>query len=157
MEPEYLEIMGDPAVLDRMTEVVVTTLDEKKIAGNVTQRVTLSLADGLKAADGTEAVTVNVTHINTHTKMFTITDIDVTGAVGIQYEILDKSFSVTVRGTLEQLSRLRPTDFSAVVDLSGYSENSSGVIRESANILIDSSYATGVYEIGEYTVQVKLN
>ena len=86
-----------------------------------------------------------------------MTDIDVTDAVGIDYAILDKTLTVTVRGTLEQLSKLRPTDFSAVVDLSGYAENTSGVITEVAEIRIDSSYAAGVYEIGEYTVQVRIN
>ncbi len=157
IRPETLVIKGDPAVLDPMTEIVVTTLDEKKIVGDVTQLVPLNLPDGLSAADGTENVTIDVTHIGTYTTIFTVTDIDVTGAVGIDYEILEKSLFVTVRGTLEQLSKLRPTDFSAVVDLSGYTKNTSGIIQESAAIRIDSSYADGAYEIGEYTVQVRIN
>ena len=152
-----LDVKGDPAVIDRMTEIVVATLDEKKIIGNVTQLVPLDLPDGLTAADGTENVTIDVTHVGTFTTIFTVTDIDVTGAVGIDYAILDKTLSVTVRGTLEQLSKLRPTDFSAVVDLSGYSAQSSGVIREHARIRIDSALAKNVYELGEYTIQVKLN
>lgn len=157
IQPSTLEVRGDPAVLDRLTEIVVATLDEKKIAGDVTQLAPLELESGLTAADGTENATIRVEHIGTYTHTFNVTDIDVTGAVGIRYEILDKSLSVTVRGTLEQLSRLKTTDFSAVVDLSGYSENSSGVIREPAVIRIDSTYAAGVYEIGDYSVQVKLN
>ena len=157
VRPMVLEVKGDPAVIDRMTEIVVATLDEKKIIGNVTQLVPLNLPDGLTAADGTENVTIDVTHVGTFTTIFTVTDIDVTGAVGIDYAILDKTLTVTVRGTLEQLSKLRPTDFSAVVDLSGYAENTSGVITEVAEIRIDSSYAAGVYEIGEYTVQVRIN
>ena len=157
LRPQTLEIKGDPAVVEHMTEIVVATLDEKKIAGNITQLVPLDLPDGLVAADGTQNVTIDVSHIGTYTSMFTVTDIDVTGAVGIDYVILDKSLTVTVRGTLAQLSKLRPTDFSAVVDLSGYTENTSGVIQESAEIRIDSSYAAGVYEIGEYTVQVRIN
>lgn len=157
VRPMVLEVKGDPAVIDRMTEIVVATLDEKKIIGNVTQLVPLNLPDGLTAADGTENVTIDVSHMGTFTTIFTVTDIDVTGAVGIDYAILDKTLTVTVRGTLEQLSKLRPTDFSAVVDLSGYAENTSGVITEVAEIRIDSSYAAGVYEIGEYTVQVRIN
>ncbi len=155
--PSTLRVRGDPAVIDRLTELVVTTIDEKKISGEITQLVPLYLDDGVIAADGTENVTLTVTPVGTPTAIFTVTDIDVTGAVGISYQILDTSLSVTVRGTLEQLSRLRATDFSAVIDLSGYSADSAGVIREPAVIRIDSVYADGVYEIGDYTVQVKLN
>ncbi len=157
LSPSTLTVRGDPAVIDRLSELVVATIDEKKIAGDSTQLVPLNFEDGITAADGTENVLLTITHVGTYTAVFSVTDIDVTGAVGIRYEILDTSLSVTVRGTLEQLSRLRSTDFSAVIDLSGYTADSSGVIREPAVIRIDSVYADGVYEVGEYSVQVKLN
>ncbi len=155
--PAEITLRGDPAALEKMTEIVITTLDEKKIIGNVTQKLELSLPDDLTAVDGTESVTVNVSHIGTHTKTFTVTDIDVTGAVGINCEILTESLTVTVRGTLAQLALLKSTDFSAVVDMSGYTADSSGNITKTATILIDSAYAANIYEIGEYTVQVRLN
>ena len=157
VRPQMLKVKGDPAVIDRMTEIVVATLDEKKIAGDVTQMAPLNLPDGLIAADDTENVIIDVTHVNTYTSIFMVTDIDVTGEVDVNYQILDRSIAVTVRGTLEQLSKLRSTDFSAIVDLSGYSVNTTGIIHEVAEIRIDSSFAAGVYEIGEYSVQVRLN
>ena len=70
---------------------------------------------------------------------------------------MDVSLSVTVRGTLEQLSRLRASDFSATIDLSGYKAGTSGSVRIPAAISIDSVYAEGVYEIGDYSVLVKFN
>lgn len=156
-DPAEITLRGDPAVLEKMTEIVITTLDEKKIAGNVTQTISLMLDEGIEAADGTENVTVNVSHVNTHTKTFTVSDIDVTGAVGVACEILTPSLTVTVRGTLAELALLKSTDISAVVDMSGYTEDSSGIITKTAVILIDSVHSKNVYEIGEYTVQVKLN
>jgi len=155
--PAELELRGDPEVLDKMTEIVVTTLDEKKISGDVTQMVQLDLPDGVESKSGVSNVTLQVAHVGTYTSIFNVTDIDVTGAANINYEIIDRSIAVTVRGTLDQLRMLRTSDFSAVVDLSGYSPQSSGVIREIAAIRIDSLAAQGVYEIGEYSVQVKLN
>ena len=157
IQPQTLRIKGDPSVIDRMTELVVATLDEKMIKGNAVQMVSLNLPDGLIAVDGTENVSIAVSHLNTYTSIFMVTDIDVAGDVGVNYQILDKSIAVTVRGTLEQLSKLRSTDFSAVIDLSGYSANATGVIEETAEIRIDSSYAAGVYEIGEYPIKVRLN
>jgi hypothetical protein len=150
-------VRGDPEILDRLTEINVTTLDEKKVSGNVTQMVHLELPDGIVAVDGTENVTLRVSHIDTYTNVIYVTDIDVISAPGTKCEVLDKSIAVTVRGTLDQLRKLHTTDLSAVVDLSGYSSQSSGVIRELATIRIDSAEAKDVYEIGEYTVQVKLN
>lgn len=155
--PSELTVRGDPEILDAMTEILVTTLDEKKISGDITQMVQLELPGNLAAVDGTENVILQLSHINTYAIAFTVTDIDVIGATDIDYEILDKSISVTVRGTLEQLRQLKTNDFSAIVDLSGYSPQSSGVIRETARIRIDSADAENVYEIGEYTVQVRLN
>jgi len=157
VQPAKLTVRGDPEVLDRMTEIVAATLDEKKIIGDVTQQVQLELPETVEAVDGTENVTIRIAHKNTYTSMFNVTDIDVIGASGIKYNVLDKYIAVTVRGTLEQLRVLRSSDFSAVIDLSGYSAQSSGIIREHADIRIDAVGATDVYELGEYTVQVKLN
>lgn len=157
IQPQYLRVKGDPAVIGKMNELIVTTLDEKMIKGNVVQVVSLNLPDGLEAVDNTESVSIGVSHINTYTSIFMVSDVDVVGNTDAKYQILDKSVAVTVRGTLEQLSKLRSTDFSAVVDLSGYSANTTGVIEETAEIRIDSPYADGVYEIGEYVVKVRLN
>lgn len=155
--PASVNVRGDPEVLDALTEIVVATLDEKKISGNITQMFQLELPDSVTTVDGTENVTLDVTHINTFATVFYVTDIDVIGAQNVEYQILENSIAVMVRGTLEDLRKLRSSDFSAIVDLSGYSAQSSGVIREMASIRIDSALAENVYEIGEYTVQVKLN
>lgn len=158
LSPSVLTVKGDPALLDSMTEIIVATLDEKKIdKDKTTMGVALDLDKSLIVTDDTKTVSISVEQIGTYTDQYTVTDIDVTGAVGIRYEILDASLTVLVRGTLEQLANLKATDFSATVDLAGYTEQSSGIITLPATIRIDSAYADGVYELGEYSVQVKLN
>ena len=158
LSPDVLTVKGDPAVLDSMTEIVVATLDEKKIdKDKTTMGVALELDKSLTVTDGTTNVNISVEQLGTYTDQYTVTDIDVTGAVGIRYEILDDALTVLVRGTLEQLAHLKATDFSATVDLGGYTEQSSGIITLPVTIQIDSAYASGVYELGDYSVQVKLN
>ncbi len=157
IDPLQLTFRGDPAVLHGMESFEITVLDEKMIIGNITQQVMLNLPDGIEVMDGTESAVVNVTHVNTYTKFYTVTDLDVTGAVGIDYEILTPSLTVMVRGALEQLAWLKTSDITAVVDLSGYSADTSGVITKTASIYIDSASARNVYEVGEYQVQVRLN
>jgi len=157
ISPPQLTVRGDPDVLDPMTEIVVATLDEKNINDDIIQMVPLELPDSISAVDGRENVTLDIKLVNTFASFFRVTDIDVVGAENLDYQILDTSIAVQVRGTLIDLQALRNSDFSAIVDLSGYSAQSSGVIREIARIRIDSALSKNVYEIGEYTVQVKLN
>lgn len=157
LNPNEIAVRGDPTLLERLDEIVVTVLDEKKIYSDITQVLPLELPDGIVSVDDIHDVTLHLTHVGTYTAVFTVTDIDVTGSGSLDYEILDKSLAVTVRGTLEELGQLRTTDFSAIVDLSGYTSDSSGTITEPVKILIDSAFAENVYEIGEYFVQVKLN
>ncbi len=157
IEPASLLFRGDPAVLSGMDEIVITTLDEKSILGNVTRQVQLELPPRVEVVNGTTMASVKVEHVNTYTKNFTVTDIDVTGAVGLDYDIMTTVLMVQVRGTIEELAKLKTSDFTAVVDLSGYTSDATGVITKNAIIHIDSAYASGVYEIGEYSVQVRLN
>jgi len=157
VDPPQLALRGDPAILDGMDVLEIVTLDEKAIVGNVTQQVALDLPEGLEVINGAESVLVTVKHVNTYTKFFTVTDIDVTGAVGIDYQILTPSLSLMVRGSIEELGKLKNSDITAIVDLSGYSADTSGIITKTASVLIDSANAKNVYEVGEYQVQVKLN
>lgn len=157
LSPDMLAVRGDPTILERMDEIVVAVFDEKKNYSDVTQVLPLELPEGVTSVDDIHDVTLHLTHLGTYTAYFTVTDIDVTGAGSMEYEILDSSLSVMVRGTLEELGQLRTTDFSAIVDLSGYTADSSGTITEQVDIRIDSAYAENVYEIGEYFIQVKLN
>ena len=139
----------------RYTKTLSEYLEENDIPGICgvdTRKLTRFIRD-----NGTQNAIVKVEHLNTYTKYFTVTDIDVTGAVGIDYEILTSALSVQVRGTIEELARLKTSDFTAIVDLNGYSSTASGVITKTVTLYIDSAYAKNVYEIGEYTVQVRLN
>ncbi|MBR4961535.1 MAG: hypothetical protein IKY52_11620, partial [Clostridia bacterium] len=87
-----------------------------------------------------------------------VTDIEVTGASGgIRYEVVEDEILVTLRGPREQLSKLRPHDIYVEVDLSGYSTQTSGTITKTAVVVIDAEDTAGLYEVGEYTVQVRIN
>ena len=79
------------------------------------------------------------------------------GASGIRYEIEDRELQIVLRGPLEQLSGIRPSDVYALVDLSGYSSDSSAKVTKTPTIVIDAENAADVYEVGEYAVQVQIN
>ncbi len=163
-EPAEITLRGDPAVLDSMTEFVITTLDEKKIAADFSQKIRLSLEDGITSVDDVEYVMLSVSHIGIHTATFYVTDIDIRGVSGVDYEILNDVIKVNVRGTLADLALLKSTDFTAIVDLSGYPAEFSGVVEKTPTIVIDSGYDVNVYEVDDpdtdednFVVKVRLN
>ena len=133
-------------------------IDEKKITGN-TYSATRSLrsADNV-IIDGVQEVNVDVTiDANIGTMEFELRDIEVTGASGINYTILTDSLPITLRGPIEKLRKIRLSDLSAVVDLSSSTANGSAILTKSARIVIDSEDSEGIYEVGEYTVQVQVD
>ena len=75
---------------------------------------------------------------------------------GLKYSVTDKSVTVTLRGTSKKLAALDTKDVSLEVDLTGYGENSTGTVSCRAGVVINGDGSDGVFEIGEYTVQVRL-
>ena len=64
---------------------------------------------------------------------------------------------MTLRGPVEKLRKIRLSDLSALVDLSSATSSGGAILTKSAKIVIDTEDAEGVYEVGEYTVQVQVN
>ncbi len=152
--PSKLTLKGDPAVLNGMSEWVATTLDEKQISGDVTQLVTLALPEGMTVLSSSGSVRVEIKHIGTKTATFVVSNFEVNGANGLDYE-LPASVNVTVRGTEKQLAGMKNSDIALLLDLTGVSPESSGERVVPATVVIGSAFSDNVYEIGNYSVKVK--
>ncbi len=72
----------------------------------------------------------------------------------IKYEIRTKSVNVTLRGALDDLLEIDSSDITATLDLSEAAAGVTGTITQILKISVD---VEGVYEIGEYTVQVNID
>jgi len=157
--PAQVTIQGDESVMNTENLLTPIILDEKKITGNsYGKTVTLQTADGTYIDGNVTEVQINVEiDPSIHTMDLLITDIQATGADGIRYVIEDSEMLVTLRGPIDKLGKIRRSDVSAIVDLSGYSTDSSGTVTKTAQIVIDAEEASEIYEVGEYTVQVKIN
>lgn len=156
--PSTVRLIWEESKVPKDTELLSPiVIDEKKITGN-TYSVTRSLrpADNV-IIDGVQEVNVDVTiDSNIGSMNFELHDIEVTGASGIQYTILTEGLPVTLRGPIEKLRKIRLSDLSAVVDLSSSTSTGGAILTKSAKIVIDAEDAEGIYEIGEYTVQVQV-
>lgn len=155
ISPATVELTGDPELLRDIDSLTVTTIDEKQITDDEVRYVTIPLPDGVEAVSGATTAMVEIKHKNTITRMFMVTNIIVTGAEALDYELPVKRLIVTLRGPAEAVRALKSSDLSVVVDLSSYSPESSGIVSEPVVVQISGS-PEGVYEIGTYTVQVSL-
>ena len=157
--PAEVTLKGEEAAMRAEELLYPIILDEKKITENsYGKTVTLQPAEGITIQDGITSVQVQVDIDDSiQYMMLTITDIEATGASGIRYEIEDEELHVTLRGPLEQLSGIQPSDVYALVDLSGYSSDSKARVTKTPTIVIDAEDAADVYEVGEYAVQVQIN
>lgn len=157
--PSVVRLLWEEAKVPKDTVLLSPiVIDEKKITGN-TYSATRSLRSAENVIiDGVQEVNVDVTiDANIGSIDFELRDIEVTGASGINYTILTESLPVTLRGPIEKLRKLRLSDLSALVDLSSSTANGSAILTKSARIVIDAEDAEGIYEVGEYTVQVQVD
>lgn len=157
--PSEVTVKGEESAMRADTLLSPILLDEKKITENSYGRtITLQPADGVMIEDDITSVQVHVdVDPSIQYMVLSVTDIEVTGADGIQYAVMDDELQVTLRGPLEQLAKIRPSDVYALVDLSGYSADNIGIVTKTPTIVIDIEDASEICEVGEYSVQVQIN
>ena len=156
INPSAIRIKGDPDVLSEIDSIVLTSLDEKKITGDITQEVTIMLPDDVENVSGIRSATVTVTHKNTETRELEVTNISVLNPNNLDYTLADDSITVCFRSTKNLLSLLNSNNVTATIDL-GYLNNASGTVSVPVTISVVSALAGHVYEIGEYKMDVTIN
>ncbi|MBR5448127.1 MAG: hypothetical protein IKV40_06855, partial [Clostridia bacterium] len=88
---------------------------------------------------------------------FTISNIYTTGApADLAYEVIDKTATVTLRGTAKDLGDIKTSDISLVADLSGFDADSKGTVSIVAAVVIDAELTGTVFEVGSYPVQIRI-
>ncbi|MGN1345955.1 MAG: YbbR-like domain-containing protein [Eubacteriales bacterium] len=158
VSPQTVEVIGDPSVIDAGDLLAPIVLDEKlDFQGGVYDKtVLLDVADGVTAR--TTEVQVNVTvNDSMKTRQLTVPGQnieDTGGKEGVHYTWDKSPVSVTICGSLENIARIMPEDITLRLDMSPYSETNTGTIKVRAEVLIDSAYNEGVFEIGIYEIEV---
>jgi len=157
IDPAEIRLMGDPAVLAGIESLVLTTIDERDVIEDEVRRVLIPFPNGVESADMLDSATVFITHIGTATRTLTLTNIEVRNGSKIDYELLENTAKITVRGPADVIGRVRAGYIHAYIDLAGYSSDTSATIYETLQFDESNVIGEGVYVVGEYKVQVKLN
>ncbi len=154
--PSTIRVKGDPDTLEKLSSVTLTTLDEKKITGDMTQTVAITLPDGIENASGMSSATVQITHKGTETRDVVVSNFAVTNPNGLNFERDTESLTVRFRGTYSKLMLLGTNNITANIDLS-YLTNSSGTVEVPVTFTLSDALSGSVYEIGEYKIGVTIS
>ncbi len=157
LSEQSVYVKGDAAIVDALESIVVTTIDEKKVDDNESFSVAVLMPDGIENLSGTDFVDVTVTHIGTTTRMMML-PVDylvINNPNNVDYVVKDKYIAVTLRGENAALYSLAYLSVVPHIDLTSYTEEQSGIFTVPVKIEIASSQG-GIYELGEYSVEVEL-
>lgn len=153
--PASVMVKGEVSALEGLDEITVATLDEKRISGETVQKIVLP--EGVDFESEETTATVKVTHIGTELKSVVIDTADfiVDNPNNLEFELQSETLSVTLRGPADALAAITEENIGATLKLNYDKEKVSGALNVPVEITI-SGAGTDVYEIGEYTLSVKI-
>lgn len=158
--PNTIMVKGDESKFNDISAIIdEIVIDEKSITDSTyTMDVMVKASNDVIIADTDKEVIVKVElDPSLKTKQFTISNIETTGApADLEYEVLDKTATVTLRGSVNDLAEIKTSDISLVADLSGFDADSKGTISIVASVIIDTELSGTVFEIGTYPVQIRI-
>jgi len=153
VEPSSVRIRGEADVVDAVKLEYV--LDEKAISGDISYSFGISLPTTVTNVNGVQEVSVSVELKNMSTRTFTLYNLSVNNPGGLHYDPIVGPIEVTLCGETSYLSRINSYNITPVVDLSSQS-GGSGTVIAPVLIRIADTYQGKVYELGSYTISVKI-
>ncbi len=156
--PETIDVIGDPLVIDAGDLIQPIEIDEKLdfTSNTYDKTVVLDIADDVLASASEVRVTITV-NSDIRTRQVTVPgeNIEDTGGKdGVSYTWDKSPVIVTICGDIDQITKINPEDITLRLDMSPYSSTNTGTIRVKAEVIIDSAYKEGVFEIGSYEIEV---
>ena len=124
--------------------------------GNTTYNFNINLPDGIENADDVEDVKVTVRHVGTSLTSLTLFGIEANNPNNISYTLLQPAIRVKLRGTNSLISEITADDITATIDLSG-AKDSTGTVTVPVTLSFSNRFEGYVYEIGEYSVKVRID
>ncbi len=155
ISPSEIKVKGDPASLENMDYITFATIDEKTVDGSFIKSYTVESGNDYTIV-GTNEVRLSVTLVGTATKTFRVTDFEVEAGKN-KVRVLDEFIEVTLRGTPAVLDSVEDGDITAKLDASKFDSDYSGNVQSEVEIVVNGVHDSPVYEIGQYTVNIRVN
>ena len=150
IEPSTITISGDASILNGINKIPVATIDLTDFESTWEQTYPIVLDNDVQNVTGETEAKVTIEVVGLETKKFSVTELSyIKLPAGYKAEVLTRSIEVTVRGTGAELAKLRPSDISAMADLSAIA--TTGDVSVAAKIHITGAAAGA---IGDYKMTV---
>ena len=158
IEPEFVTLAGDSAILNGLNKITLATIDLTKCESAFTEVYPIVFDDTLMNISGSLEAEVSIKIDGLSTREFSIADsnmsaINVTD--GFSVEILNKSMSVILRGTEENLDSIQPEHLRAVADLADF-DFTAGAHQVPAKIYVDDAEGNSVGCISDAKLQIQI-
>lgn len=154
VEPEQITLAGDSSILSGINRIILDTIDLTDFASSYTETYTIPITNGLRNLTGVTEAKVTVEIIGLETQSFKVSSIScINEGEGTTTEIITESIEVTLRGTAEDLAKVKNENIRAVADLADY-KGSTGSYMPEVKIYVDGFTNVGV--IGTETISVEI-
>ena len=155
VEPDYITLAGDSAILNAMNNIPITTIDLAEFTSTYSDTVPINFDNSLTNVEGITEAEVKVEIVGLDTRSMTVRNIQCRGVTeGFEADILSKAVSVKLRGTAEQLAAINPDDLVAIADLTDF-DVTTGSNTVNVKIQVDGALDVGAVG-GPYTVTVDI-
>lgn len=152
MDMESVQVAGNEAALDSLTQIVLGTVDLSDILESTTLTYPIVLPEGVVNVTNVPEVHVSVSFPDLEIREYKVNNLVAQNLPsGLEAQWLTTSVTVRLRGETEVLKKLTAEDISVVVDFFGAEI---GAQIYSAVILVDTDAVVGA--IGNYEVYVSV-
>ena len=155
VSPNMVTLRGEPSVLEKIDDIEIAVLDEKKYTANSTQSVTINIPSGTTLMSSESTAVIGVEHINTGTKLIAVKNISLVNSGGLDCELQSDTLNITLRGPYDLLSKISEDNISVTADMKHYSSGS-GITVVPVTVDLSAEFEGSVYELESYSVTVNI-
>lgn len=115
-----IRVSGSSSRLEELTEINLGTIDLGQIPEDTVLTFPVKLPEGVINLTGVDEVNVEVTFTGLRTRSFVVENIRVVGTpAGMEYELVTRRLTVTVRGPSNIISQMTAEDLLVTADITG--------------------------------------
>lgn len=153
VDPKTIRVSGSESQLEKLTEVVLGTIDLAQQLEAEVLTFPIVLPEGITNETGITEATVDIQFPNLATKKVTVTSITAVNIpAGLEVDLITQQLEITIRGPVAMIEAIKDTDVSVRVD---FTNAQMGTATVKATVVISGAYPD-VGAIGSYSVSATL-
>ncbi len=153
VDPKTIRVSGSESQLEKLTEVVLGTVDLAQQLEAAVLTFPIVLPEGITNETGITEATVDIQFPNLATKKVTTTNITAINIpAGLEVDLITQQLEITIRGPVAMIEAIEDTDVSVRVD---FTNAQMGTATVKAIVVVSGAYPD-VGAVGSYSVSATL-